>query len=477
MKTIPAIINSHLVVQEKHMPDRVLDELRSALTWDNPDYKDAMFRRGNTSRIPPTISGIKRDRGKFIISREFWQEFLTFAEMYGYDVDFDDQTVFNKPKPLDIKFTPWKSQRKAIRRLLDPKVGHQGVLKAPCGSGKTNILLYVAATLGQNTIVLAHTNDLLEQWRQRCRNLVGIDPGIIQGDKFELKQITLASVMTLARRELDNDFLRHWGCVILDEAHHCPANSFKEVLDQFPAYFRFGATATPTRADNLEGLLFAICGDVVAEITYEELEEEGVIVRPIVRIEETGLSIKYTGSVRDNPRVWHTITESVVKSKKRNKQIADTIVAEASRGANLQLVLSKQIDHLRYIERCVRELSPRLSTALLVASSGKSGGAVALSKDERKVVLDEARKGTIRVLFGTSLADEGLDIPRLDRLHLTFPTRAEGKIEQQIGRIQRAFPGKRTAIVHDYVDNISLLRNQALNRRKVYKQIGLEVTR
>lgn len=75
------------------------------------------------------------------------------------------------------------------------------------------------------------------------------------------------------------------------------------------------------------------------------------------------------------------------------------------------------------------------------------------------------------------MADEGLDIPRLDRVHLTYPSRAEGKIEQQVGRIQRAFPGKKRAVVHDYVDNVSLLRNQALNRRKVYKQIGLEVTR
>lgn len=369
------------------MPDRVLDELRSALTWDNPAYKDAMFRRRTTGNIAPTISGIKRDDGKFIISREFWQEFMTFAEMYGYEVDFDDQTVFHKPKPLPIKFTPWKSQRKAIRRLLDPKIGHQGVLKAPCGSGKTNILLYVAATLGQPTLVLAHTNDLLEQWKQRCKDLVGLDPGIIQGNKFEIKQITLASVMTLARRELDRDFLRHWGCVILDEAHHCPADSFKEVLDQFPAYFRFGATATPNRADNLEGLLFAICGDVVAEITYEELEKEGVIVRPTVRLEETGWSIKYQGSVRDNPRVWHKITDGVVHSRKRNKQIADTIVAEARGGANLQLVLSKQVDHLRYIERCVRELSPKLSCALLVASAGKSGKTVPLTKSQRNTIL------------------------------------------------------------------------------------------
>ena len=127
--------------------------------------------------------------------------------------------------------------------------------------------------------------------------------------------------MTLARRHLDDEFLSQWGCIILDEAHHCPAQCFQEVMTQFPAYYRFGATATPRREDNLQGLLYAICGPVIAKVQRRALKAAGLIVDPVVMVEETGFSYPYT-----NMRQWQPMVRSLIHDRRRNAQIIENII-------------------------------------------------------------------------------------------------------------------------------------------------------
>jgi superfamily II DNA or RNA helicase len=71
------------------------------------------------------------------------------------------------------------------------------------------------------------------------------------------------------------------------------------------------------------------------------------------------------------------------------------------------------------------------------------------------------------ILFST-LADEALDIPRLDSIFLVFPQRNPGLIEQQIGRICREHPAKQSTSVFDFVDNnVGPLNAQWMVRRKI----------
>jgi superfamily II DNA or RNA helicase len=84
--------------------------------------------------------------------------------------------------------------------------------------------------------------------------------------------------------------------------------------------------------------------------------------------------------------------------------------------------------------------------------------------------------GELDVLFAVDIAKEGLDIPRLDRLFLVAGGRNEAELEQKVGRIQRACPGKLDAVVFDIVDErIGVLRAQYYARRKVYKSLGLRM--
>jgi superfamily II DNA or RNA helicase len=73
------------------------------------------------------------------------------------------------------------------------------------------------------------------------------------------------------------------------------------------------------------------------------------------------------------------------------------------------------------------------------------------------------------------VADEGVDIPRLDRLHLTWPGRKERILTQQIGRVLREHPDKHETIVFDYVDGEGMLANQARIRLNAYRKAGYPI--
>lgn len=95
--------------------------------------------------------------------------------------------------------------------------------------------------------------------------------------------------------------------------------------------------------------------------------------------------------------------------------------------------------------------------------------------DGVKVQAMAMRTGKKRYLFATySLAKEGLDIPRLDRLYLTTPQKDYAVIVQSVGRIARTFDGKEQPIAYDYVDCIRSLQKSFKQRCTSYRKCGCE---
>lgn len=87
--------------------------------------------------------------------------------------------------------------------------------------------------------------------------------------------------------------------------------------------------------------------------------------------------------------------------------------------------------------------------------------------------IEDMRTGDKRFLFASySLAKEGLDIPRLDRLYLVTPRKDYAVITQCIGRIARVFSGKERAVCYDYVDDIEFCVNQYKRRKTSYRKAG-----
>jgi superfamily II DNA or RNA helicase len=75
-------------------------------------------------------------------------------------------------------------------------------------------------------------------------------------------------------------------------------------------------------------------------------------------------------------------------------------------------------------------------------------------------------------VVATSLADEGLDLPRLSRVFLVYPGRARGRTVQRLGRLMRPHPGKQDAVLFDFVDRrVPLLRRHHHERRRLYAEV------
>jgi superfamily II DNA or RNA helicase len=101
------------------------------------------------------------------------------------------------------------------------------------------------------------------------------------------------------------------------------------------------------------------------------------------------------------------------------------------------------------------------------------------AKAEREQALEDMRTGKKKYLFASySLAKEGLDVPRLDRLFLASPCKFSAIITQAVGRVQRTFEGKETPVVYDFVDpDIGFCMGAWRKRCSSYKKMGAEIER
>ena len=338
-----------------------------------------------------------------------------------------------------------------------------GVIRAPCGAGKTAIGVGLINEIGRSTLILVHTGDLAAQWKERIESwLPGVSVCLYGLNKKEVADVTIATVQTLSKKgwcelyELCKDF----GVVILDEAHHAPASTFCYVLSACPGRYRFGLTATPKRADGLTPFLHWCFGPEVWSISHHELEARGLIRVPSVRLVHTLWSYH-----RDDASEYSRAITALTIDEMRNETIIDIIKACHDDGRSI-LVLSERVGHCE-------DLADRLSNdgVEAVALVGS------VSHSERGRRIEALRAGEVRVATATQLADEGLDISRLDTLIQATPTSSVGRLEQRVGRIMRPHADKKEPIVYDVRDAWGPLRGGARKRDSLYRKMGISECR
>lgn len=146
-------------------------------------------------------------------------------------------------------------QRDAKGRILDRlSVNRSVLLVLATGGGKTTIFGEIAKDWHGDVLILAHRSELLEQARGRLQEMTGEYVGLEQANYWAGSQrIVVGSVQTLGsskayRRER---FKQRFSLVIVDEAHHVVAKSYRKILEAFPGAKILGVTATPDRGDEV----------------------------------------------------------------------------------------------------------------------------------------------------------------------------------------------------------------------------------
>ena len=462
---ILSVVDNVIRLKRDTLGPDLLSTLRNELTRENPQYhvmkrmRDRNPRKYANTRLPPaTISSYEEDAVTIYLPRGFKDRLVELAGEHGQGITFHDDTVVHERIP-EIGLSPEIQLKDYQRRGVGALVmGQNGVLVAPCGGGKTVAGVGIISTLKLPTLVLVHTHDLLAQWQRELASKATLPGPVGQwgGGVKQREAVTVATIQTLVRMDpVDvRALLQEFGCVILDEAHHCPADTFLAVMNLAPCRFRFGLTATPKRKDGLEFLMHDTIGPILAEIFDSDLQAEGRSQSCVVREVMTTFYTRYTADE------WTQLIAEMVKDSDRNRLIVEKTVRGWHEG-EFALLLSERVGHCRELQTALQANGMRAE--LLVGT---------VPKRQRERIVADAKAGLVDAIVATKVADEGLDIENLSSVHLTTPTANESKTQQRVGRIRRPVEGK-VSRIYDYVDpRVSAMVRMAKARRRFFKKWG-----
>lgn len=475
-----ARVDTHIRLHDGMLPAGVVRRVVEELTVANPDY-DAMRREHvwGWQDVPKTIELWEADgTGGLILPRGFGRRLVSYIP----DIDWEDARRY---KAIDTSSWPSVSpkgphQKKAMETIFSAE---QGIVQMPPGSGKTVAVLDGIRRAGQRALVIVDKTHIAAQWRERCRQFLGFEPGMVgEGVHDESDKITIAMQQTLWSRadSLPQSFWEGFGFVCLDECHHAAARTYYDILQRFPAAWRIGVSATPRKSASLAPFVDAVLGetvlaapsdDVVVPTVIRHFTDFEYLFWPTHQLKPSGkCGFAYctrTGKLHRNN--YSEMVKALQGDRDRNLLIARQIARDVADG-RATLVVSDRLGHLKELRyRYEHDFWDPAIGAPSYMLTGEQG------TDERMDVY--ARVDGPCVVFST-VADEALDIPRLDSIHLVWPGRNTENVKQRVGRVLRTHPAKsREPLVNDYVDyRVPLLRSQARDREFMYVDEGYRIS-
>lgn len=323
---------------------------------------------------------------------------------------------------------------------------------AATGLGKTVVFCALAERMNCRTLVLAHRDELIEQAVAKMREVwPEARIGVVKGERNEMwSDVVVASVQTLGRQaRLDkmlatgDSLLRPtepFGLIVVDEAHHTAADSYRRILDGLGAGkpggpLVLGVTATPDRGDG-KGL-----DDLFDEIawSYDLL---------------WGIRMGYLCDIRGLAVSVSSLDLSGVKVRRGDYDQGQAGAAMMQAGTPAHIV-DAWLAHA--MGRRTIVFTPTVAMAEAVAGefagNGVKVGFVSgqTPLDERRAVLAAYSRGDIDVIANCAVLTEGYDEPRTDCIVVARPTQSRALYTQMIGRGTRRHPDKADCLVLDVV--------------------------
>ena len=308
------------------------------------------------------------------------------------------------------------------------------------GTGKTVTAVSDAKRLGERTLFLAHTKELITQAQDTFNEIWDkADAGLYVAEQKDKDAYVVCSSIQSISRNLEEFKPDDFGYVIIDECHHGAADTYRKVLSYFRPEFTLGLTATPDRADG-ESILEDF-KNVAHKLDLKEAVELGELV-PIrcIRV-KTNVDLS---TVRINGINYYSQDlESKLFVPERNKLLAETYINYVKNKKTV--VFCASVRHATEISELFKQQG--------IKSEAVSGS---LKSTERKRILDQFENGDTRVLCACDLLNEGWDSPKTEVLFMARPTLSKTLYVQQLGRGMRKAEGKECLMVFDFIDNANL---------------------
>ncbi|HXJ32243.1 MAG TPA: DEAD/DEAH box helicase [Gemmatimonadales bacterium] len=324
-------------------------------------------------------------------------------------------------------------------RLLEHR---STLLVMATGLGKTQVFGAVAAAWKKpgRILVVAHREELLDQARKR---LMAMTDEYVDLEQAEFRasgaRIVVGSVQTLSRpKRLERFPQDAFELVIVDEAHHAVAATYKRVLDWFEHARVLGVTATPDRQDE------KAMGQVFESVAYVREIEDGIrdgFLCPIrvtqVQVDAIDLAAVRTtagdlnqgdlDAVMSVEEVLHGVVKPTMElAGERRTIMFTTSVANAHRMAEI---------FGRYRTGCARAVDGETPT------------------DIRRGTLMAHKRGDFQFLVNVGVLTEGYDDPGVACVAMARPTKSRALYAQCAGRGLRIHPGKSDCLLLDFAGN------------------------
>jgi superfamily II DNA or RNA helicase len=309
------------------------------------------------------------------------------------------------------------------------------------GLGKTVTFAAIArdvAAQGGQTLVLAHRSELLEQAAATLRRL-GLRAGIEQGPRsvgpLERPDAIVASVQSLQRRRLAAYPRDAFRLVVVDEAAHATADSYRAILDYFAPAKVLGVTATPDRGDGV-GLRA-----VFDSVAYRLELRDGIKAGWLAPLEVRAVQVESLDLSKVKVRAGELAAEEL-----EAELLRDGVLHEVA-GPLVELAAGRQT-----LVFCIGVAQSHALADVLrtrgVAAAAVDGG---MSATARAAVLDDYRARRTSVVCNAMLWTEGFDDPATSCIALVRPTGSRALVAQMIGRGTRTHADKRNCLVLDFV--------------------------
>ncbi|KAJ5105048.1 ATP-dependent helicase IRC3 [Penicillium alfredii] len=334
--------------------------------------------------------------------------------------------------------------------------GHRRLgISLATGAGKTIIFTQLISRIpprdatATKTMIIVHRRELVEQAANHCRQaypdqMVEIEMGenvaTGQGD------IIIASVQTLARGRIQKFDPREFKLVLVDEAHHIVARSYRDTLAHFglnepsaTAPTLVGVSATFARFDGLK--LGAAIDHIVYHKDYVDMMGEEWLANAVFTTVKSGANLSNVKKDKFGDFALGSLSQAVNTAGTNYITVRAWLANAQDRKSTLTFCVD--VEHARQLTGTFRDhgVDARYITA-------------ATPKNTRAEQLRAFQNGEFPVLLNCGLFTEGTDIPNIDCVLLARPTRSRNLLIQMIGRGLRLFPGKKDCHIIDMVASL-----------------------
>lgn len=341
------------------------------------------------------------------------------------------------------------------------------MVQMPTGTGKTVLLTEVVKNekgrvKNPCVWIVVHRRELVEQIRETLETMTRSfsTSGTALSLLSDNSRIKVMSIQWLSRHYQGMEEMP--SLIVIDEAHHVVAKTYKEVMDAYPEAKKLGLTATPCR---LTRRGFTDLFDVLLQSWSAKKF-----------IADGWLSLYDYMSIREDSEDWR-----LVNSLKKRGADGDFSLREMSEKLNVQPSIERLCDTVRRYAANKKGITYAIDIAHAehIAEAYRQHGinAVAISSktplEERKAIIERFKetsvgdsyskpcnvslkqKANIQVLVNVDLFGEGFDCPDVEFIQLARPTLSLAKYLQQVGRGMRVFEGKKYCLI---LDNVGLYR-------------------